>query len=328
MADSVMDWLLEHENPSVRYFALTSLMGAENSESQAVQARQAIMASGPVDGILALQNDDGYWGEPDSFYTDKYRGTIWNLLILAELGADPEDTRIKKACESVISRYQDPQSHGFSIASGSKTGAGLASGVIPCLTGNMVYSLIKLGYKDDPRLKSAIDWIVRVHRTTDAEGDIPKGGIYDRFEICWGRHSCHMGVAKCLKALAAIDPGCRTAVIDEKIGEMTEYFLKHHIYRKSHNMEEISRPGWLKFGFPLMYQTDILELLGIFASLGIQDERLEDPIGILKKKMLPDGRWKMENSYNGKMLVDIEKKGTPSKWITLKALLALKGFAC
>lgn len=327
MADSVIDWLLEHENPSVRYFALTSLLGADASERQAVQARQAIMASGPVDRILAFQNDDGYWGEPYSFYTDKYRGTIWNLLILAELGADPEDIRVKKACESVIAHYQEPQGHGFSIASGSKTGSGLASGVIPCLTGNMVYSLIKLGHKDDPRLKSAFDWIVRVHRTTDADGDIPKGGIYDRFEICWGRHSCHMGVAKCLKALAAVEPGSRTAAVHDKISEMTEYFLKHHIYRRSHNIEEISRPGWLKFGFPLMYQTDVLEILGIFASLGIRDERLEDPIGILKKKMLPDGRWKMENSFNGKMLVDIEKKGSPSKWITLKALLALKSFA-
>lgn len=327
MADRVLDWLLEEEDPSVRYFTLTSLLGADTSESQALQARQAIMASGPVNGILARQNEDGYWGEPDSFYTDKYRGTIWNLLILAELGADPEDVRVKNACEFVITHYQEPQGHGFSIASGSKTGAGLASGVIPCLTGNMVYSLIKLGYKDDPRIKAAIDWIVTVHRTTDAEGDIPKGGIYDRFEICWGRHSCHMGVAKCLKALEVVEPESRTVAVNEKIGEMTEYFLKHHIYRKSHNIEEISRPGWMKFGFPLMYQTDMLELLGIFASLGIKDERLEDPIGILKKKMLPDGTWKMENSYNGKMLVDIEKKGAPSKWITLKALLALKGFA-
>ena len=36
------------------------------------------------------------------------------------------------------------------------------------------------------------------------------------------------------------------------------------------------------------------------------------------------GRWTMEYSYNGKTLVDIEEKGKPSKWVTLRALRVLK----
>ena len=36
-----------------------------------------------------------------------------------------------------------------------------------------------------------------------------------------------------------------------------------------------------------------------------------------------DGRWALRNSFNGKTLVDIEAKGKPSKWIPLRALLAL-----
>jgi hypothetical protein len=32
----------------------------------------------------------------------------------------------------------------------------------------------------------------------------------------------------------------------------------------------------------------------------------------------------MENSLNGKMWVDIEEKKKPSKWVTLRALRALK----
>ncbi|MBI3942670.1 MAG: nitrogen fixation protein NifH, partial [Chloroflexi bacterium] len=36
------------------------------------------------------------------------------------------------------------------------------------------------------------------------------------------------------------------------------------------------------------------------------------------------GRWKLENTLNGKMWADIEVKGRPSKWVTLRALRALK----
>jgi hypothetical protein len=32
----------------------------------------------------------------------------------------------------------------------------------------------------------------------------------------------------------------------------------------------------------------------------------------------------MENSVNGKMWVDIEEKGKPSKWVTLRALRVLR----
>ncbi|MEQ8198810.1 MAG: nitrogen fixation protein NifH, partial [Clostridiaceae bacterium] len=103
-------------------------------------------------------------------------------------------------------------------------------------------------------------------------------------------------------------------------------FLKHHIYKKSHNLSEISRPGWLKLGFPLMYQTDILELLGLLTDLRIEDPRIHDAIEIIKSKQMKDGMWKLENSFNGRTIVDIEKKSLPSKWITLKALKVLKEY--
>ncbi|RAO96106.1 hypothetical protein M388_03340 [Mesotoga sp. Brook.08.YT.4.2.5.4.] len=35
----------------------------------------------------------------------------------------------------------------------------------------------------------------------------------------------------------------------------------------------------------------------------------------------------MQNSFNDKMLVPVEEKGKPSKWLTLKALKILKFYA-
>jgi Prenyltransferase and squalene oxidase repeat len=323
MADKVVEWLLEENNPSVRFFTLTSLLGRSLNDPEARDTKKAIMKHGIVPEILGKQNNDGSWGIPERFYNDKYTGTVWTLLILAEMAADPNDQRIKNACEFILRHSQDPENGGFSYAQSARTGTGLASGVVPCLTGNMVYTLIKLGYLDDSRVQKAIEWITVYQRADDAIEDYPVGKIYERYKMCWGRHSCHMGVAKALKALAAIPPNRRSRETIKKMDELVEYFLKHHIYKKSHNLDAISRPGWLRLGFPLMYQTDILELLEIFADLKIGDPRLQEALGILKSKQMKDGSWKLESSNNGKMLVNIEKKGLPSKWVTLKALKVL-----
>jgi len=135
-----------------------------------------------------------------------------------------------------------------------------------------------------------------------------------------------MGVAKALKGLAAIPPERRSRAVEIKIDEIAEYFFKHHLFKKSHHLAEIAKPGWLKLGFPLMYQTDILELLDLFAALNRWDPRLEDALRIIRGKQDADCRWALENTMNGKMQVRIEQKGKPSKWITLKARRVLDRF--
>jgi hypothetical protein len=320
----VLEWLLEVENPSVRYFTLTGLLEKRQDDAEVRKAAKAIMETGAVPQLLALQNDDGSWLEPSAFYDDKYHGTVWTLLLLAELGADPEDRFVRKACEFILthSRHEDG---GFSVKESKVTRTGLRSTVIPCLTGNMVWSLMRLGYKDDPRIAEAISWITRYQRADDGIDRIP-GDETDRrlFSACFGRHTCHMSAAKAFKALAAVPPEKRNAETQSKIDELAEYFLIHHIYRKSHDLREISRPGWLKLSFPLMYQTDLLELLMIFAELGIRDPRLDDALAVLVQKRDTDGKWILESSVNGKTNVPIEKKGLPSKWITLRAMQVLK----
>jgi hypothetical protein len=39
-------------------------------------------------------------------------------------------------------------------------------------------------------VQKAINWIAQYQRFDDSEGDTPKGWPYDRFEMCWGKHTC------------------------------------------------------------------------------------------------------------------------------------------
>lgn len=322
-----IDWLLEEENPSVRYFTLTQLLEKSSQDSEVLQAKKSIMKIGVVPKILSKMHPEGYWENPKSFYTAKYKGTVWQIIILAELGADPADNCVKKACEFILENSQHHESQGFSMMHAEKTGGGRQSEVIPCLTGNMVWSLIRLGYLDDSRVQAGINWINTYQRFDDAEGEgAQKGWPYDKLVMCFGKHSCHMGVAKALKALSEIPAEKRDSKTKAIIQTGAEYFLKHHIYKKSHDLSKVSKPGWTKFGFPLMYQTDALEILGVLAKLGYKDERMQEALDLTLSKQDERGRWKLENTFNGRFQTNVERKGEDSKWITLRALQALKRY--
>jgi hypothetical protein len=321
--EKTVEWLLGKENPSVKYFTLTKLLKKSESDKEVLDSKNDIMKIGIVPAILDKQNEAGYWGEPLKFYTNKYSGTVWQLIILAEMGVDTNNTHIKKACEFILDNSQDIESYGFAINRSSKNGGGRHNEVIPCLTGNMIWSLIKLGYLNDERIKNGIEWICKYQRSDDRIFDVPKEWPYDRYESCWGKHTCHMGVVKSLKALSAIPKEKRNNSVKEKIQTLAEYMLIHHIYKKSHDLKSTSKPGWLKLGFPLMYQTDILEILGILVELDYHDSRMEDAIEKLKMKQNKEKRWDLENTFNGRMIKDVETKGKSSKWITLKALNVL-----
>lgn len=325
--DSI-SWLLEGNNPSVKYFTLLDLLGKTKDDKEVTRVRKDIVQKGLVPIILSKQKEGGYWEKEDNFYTSKYKGTVWQLLILAELGAHRDlDTRVGKAAEFIMDRSQDRLRFGFSIYPRARWEGGRPSSVISCLTGNMVCSLIRLGYLAEDRVQKAIQWITTYQRFDDGINELPKDWPYNQLgESCWGKHSCHMGVVKALKALTEIPKEQRDKEVKRTIGIAIEYLLQHHIYKQSHNLNKIAKPGWLRLGFPLMYQDDILEILDILTRLECHDERMQDAVDILISKQNEQGRWRLENTFNGSFQVDIEKKGEPSKWITLNALRVLKRY--
>lgn len=326
MNEDPTDWLLEAENPSVRYFTLRELLDMPESDGEVLAAKADIMKIGPVPKILSTQEPGGYWGKPDDFYLrSKYKGTVWNLLLLAQLGADGSDEHVKKACEFVLDNVCDRGSGGFAVRRSTEEEGGDRSSIIPCLTGNMAWSLVRFGYYDNGKVQRAIGWLSQYMRFDDGDTEAPKRWPYLKHENCWGSHTCFMGVVKSLKVLAEI-PKIHSKGIDYTIDASVEFLLKHHIYKQSHDLSAVAKPVWLKFGFPHMWNTDVLEILGIFAKLGVKDERMSDAIDLVMSKQDAHGRWKLENTYNGRTLVNIERPGQPSKWITLNALRVLKAY--
>jgi hypothetical protein len=321
-----LPWLLEDNNPSVRFFTLTEVLGFVPSHPEVMAAKSDIMERGLVPEILRRQKKGGYWENKEDFYVrTKYRGTIWQIIILAELGADGSDGRIKTACEFTLDVSQDRKSGAFSYR-GTTGSGGFHSAVLPCLTGNMVWSLIRFGYLDDPRVQRTIDWITTYLRFDDGETVAPPVWPYEKRDPCWGKHTCLMGVVKTLKALAEIPEGKRSSEVQRTIREAAEFLLRHHLFKRSHDLTKAVKPKWLKFGFPTIWDSDALDVLFLLASLGYRDRRMEEAVELVLEKQDEHGRWRLENTFNGRFQVNIEKKGKPSKWVTLTALRALRTY--
>ena len=148
------EWWSFYISVPLLIFAQHDPLGKPDQDQELIQAKAEIMSSGPVLAILENQSPEGFWVRPGGGYTPSYRGTIWQIMFLAWLGADPMDGRVRKACEYVI-EHSSASTGAFSM-----NRKPIPSKVFHCLNGDLTAALIRLGYANDSRLAAAIDWTV------------------------------------------------------------------------------------------------------------------------------------------------------------------------
>ena len=159
----LLSWLLEPDDPGVRYLALKDLVDSQKQHTEIQTARKNAYDAGPIGVILDEMDESGYWAEPGPGYRPKYRSTVWSIIMLAQLGASiGDDPRVRTACDYLLDQAFNPGGQ-FSIS-------GTPSTTADCLQGNLCWSLTQLGYQDE-RLDSAYEWMAR---TVTGEGLAPK----------------------------------------------------------------------------------------------------------------------------------------------------------
>src|SRR4030042_3564767 len=128
-----VSWLLEPENPGVRYLALRDLLDKPDNEPELVAARQAAHMEGAIATVVEKMQPEVYWAKPGPGYTTKYRSTVWSMIMLAQMGAlASEDERIRRPCAYLIEH---------ALASGGQFSVyGTPSSTIDCLQGNLCWA--------------------------------------------------------------------------------------------------------------------------------------------------------------------------------------------
>lgn len=314
-------WMLEPDprNPGVRYNALRDLLCLPEDDVEVQAACHEVMLSGPIPAILDAQHPDGYWARPGGGYAPSYRSTLWQVIFLAELGADPEDERVRRSCEYLLC-HSVASNGGFSMSERP-----VPSTVVHCLNGDPLHALLRLGWADDPRVQAALEWQVQA---ITGEGDVRyyRSGTPDKGFACVANGSlpCAWGAVKALKALGVTPQPLRTPQVAKAIDMGVRLLLGRDLSQADYPSSGKISSGWFAYSFPLSYRSDILEAAGVLADLGYGDDpRLANAHRAILDKRDALGGWTMERSLNGKTWVDIEEKKRPSKWITLRALCTI-----
>jgi len=340
MKDHVIDWLLEENNPPVQYLALTRLLGTPESDPDVQRSKSLLMEYPVTQGILA--HSEKFWKDDDRAYW-KYTGKYWQVIFLGQLLADGSDPRIAEG-------INHPLNHRIWVM---KAGG-------QCLTANLLAAFMRLGYGQHHAVLEETEALA--NRIVSDSGINCSAMAYSLLSRCYmalpklllcfseipeerRSKSVQTAIDLIVQRLLANEiylyvPESRkhwqkVLATQPKRSDLPKgHTVKAWIAQQktqvlaSHGLgKREPKQGWLRFGFPLHYNSDILEALYALARLGTPPmPALDRALQVIRDKMTREGTWLMENSLNGKMWIDIEEKGKPSKWITYFALFVLNHF--
>jgi hypothetical protein len=324
----LLDWLLDPGEPGARYLAMRDLQQRPADDPELLSTRHDAHRNGPIRVILDNMQSEGFWVKPGAGYSPKYTSTVWSLVLLAQLGASVvEDERISIACRYLLDHALSP--------GGQFSYNGTPSGTIDCLQGNLLWALLELGY-DDPRMMVAYEWMAR---TVLGEGVAPKTekDAERRYYVykcgpgfmCGANNNqpCAWGAAKVMLAFGQLPVNHRDPLIDRAIHRGVDFLFSTDPTKADWPSSNSDKPSgnWWKFGFPVFYVTDLLQVVEALAALGHgRDARLRRLLALILSKQDAQGRWPLEYDYAGKTWVDFGAPKAPNKWTTLRALRVLK----
>jgi hypothetical protein len=319
----VVDWLLEENQPAVRYHTLVDILERKDEDWEARDAYSRIPHRGWAKEILRLQKPGGHWeprepswrrdilGWIEFLYRPKYLATNWRALVLADLGLTSKDKRVKKIADLFFD-YKLRLGSSFNFFTEEA-----------CIVGNTARMLTRFGYSDDYRVKKLYDRLLEDQREDGGWNCFrPDCGTLDNWEP--------------LAAYAALPKQKRTRKIEQSIAKGAEFYLERKLFEEGKR----KYAPWFRFHYPIHYYYDILIGLDLLTNLGYEDDkRLGPALKVLKEKRQSDGTWLLDRVHpdlgpgvvESDFAIDksvkpfaLEEAGKPSKWITLTALRVLK----
>ena len=309
MNDHVVSWLLEENQPSVRYYTFVDLLGKSENEREVKQTYAQISRRGWAFDILKKQDPKGYWETEKSLYRPKYTATNWCGIVLSDLGLTARNQRIKRTADLIFK-------HWLSLPSIENV-----FNEEVCIVGNTARMLTRFGYGDDFRVRKLFERLVE---------DQKEDGGWHCFQSTHGT----LDGWEAMAAFAALPMQKRNRSVKRAIERGAEFYLERKLFQEGPRYAP-----WFRFHYPNHYYYDILVGLDIITKLGYgDDERLSDALEILKKKRREDGKWLLDrihpdpisyswgpNNLKQKTIpFGLEEAGKSSKWITLTALRVLK----
>jgi len=331
--DSAIEWLLQSEDPTIRYFTLTDILNKPKDSLDVEKTRRLIPGGPKVRILLDGQKPDGGFGVHPY---QKWTGAHWRLVSLVELGI-PQGFRPAVRATDLVLKWLLGDAHVDNVPRINGLYRRCAS-----QEGNALAVCSRLGISQDPRVRRLAESLV--------EWQWPDGGWNcDRKEDA--RHSSFNESLSTLWGLIEYYDSTSDNRVLESVEKAAEFFLRHRLFRSCrtgetrppetfHSKVRRSIHSFTELHYPLYWHYDILQALTILHRAGkLGDPRTEEAIDLIEAKRGEDGRWRPEGYYwnlkrktQAKLAVsnvDTVNWGRngPNEFITLNALRVLKAAA-
>lgn len=261
--------------------------------------------------------------DPEDEHSERYRGavkwmidsigtynppwvsTTFTLLLLREMGLDPESDQARRAVGLV--RDNSKWDHdGEDYFDGE---------VEPCINGMTV----ALGAYFGEKVDGVVERLIAEQLDDDGWNcEAANGSVRSSFHTTI---SVLEGLLEYERASGG-SPDVNAARIRGQ-----EYLLARRMFRRL-STGEIVDPVYTQFSYPTRWHYDVLRGLDYLRSAGVQaDERTAEAIDLVREKRDADGRWTLENTHPGRVHFEMEDgDGEPSRWNTLRALRVLRWY--
>lgn len=304
-------WLLETENPSSRYLALSRLLSVPDDDPEVQAAQSAIPNYDPAKTILDAQWPEGYWIQPGVGYSPKHKATVWQVIFLAALGA-PCNEDLERACAHLLDHSRLPDGR-FTAGKSSQV-------AVACLNGNVLRAMMQLGFKD-PRLDESVEALAEM---------VARDGFHCRYNATKPAPArmrdglpCAWGAIKALGAFAEVPLARRSPPVQAAIEQGITLLLEGNLARGIYPTATRRSPLWQRFGFPLGFTSDLLEALEVLGALGVPPwPGVAEALAVIRGRQDSAGRWSLEYTPRNAW-VGFGETGQPNKWVTFRALQVL-----
>ncbi len=308
--DSLIPWLLDSSTPSIRYLTLRRLIGRGEQDADVQAARAAMRTTGPIPTILETQTSEGFWQGDPSYYGRKYSGTHWSMILLPELAADPDDPRLRRSVDFMLTatekNYMLQDRFDQSVTSPAEYG-------FTCLWGNILRYAAYFGCASDPRVSPIVDYVAR---------NQIDGGCRCQINGCL---PCAWGVARVLWGLAALPT--RTEAVESAIQQGLDFLLDpaYPLVAGGYPTPGKVHKLWAKLNFPLFYQADVLFTLRVLGELKALDRvGIQPALEWLEAQRQPNGHWRGVSPYGARTWPIKGDAEDTNRWVSLHAAIVLR----
>lgn len=291
-----LPWLLDERRPNLHWRVLLELVGRPADSPAVARARGGASAAVPVASLLADLLPDGSWSSPQPLWAPA--GPGFRLVTAVQWGADPTDPRLQAGAERLLEWA--PGEGGFA--------PGPDESPAPWLTARTLQALAELGFSRHERCQEALAWLEEAAPTAE-EGGWLRGADDDA-------KPCGVTPVAALAALTAGGDGRRTKLRDRAIAEIARQLASE-------------RELGLQLGHPNLERSDCGEALWALARAGAGlDPAAAAALRRLQQLQLDGGRWRRDLAVGeGLGACSASPAGEPSRWITLRCVVAVLHYA-